>query len=128
MQTLLSQMAMEEGLSDNDEVEIAFESAKRSILSNAWRQNWAKENPISDQEVIVEYNATIKKLGVTEYQLRQVVVPDETAALLLLEQLEDGKDLADLASKYTTEAGGKKSMGLLPWVSPSLFATSTGET
>ena len=51
VQTLLSQMAMEEGLSDNDEVEMAFESAKRSILSNAWPK-LGKENPISDQEVM----------------------------------------------------------------------------
>ena len=87
IQTLLSQLAMEEGVDQFKDVELAFESARRTILSNAWRQNWAKENPVEEKEIRAEYNATIKKLGTTEYQLRQVVVADETAAALILDQL-----------------------------------------
>ncbi len=127
VQTLLSQLAMENGLDASKEVELAFESARRTILSNAWRQNWARENPVEEKEIASEYNATIQRLGGTEFQLRQVVVPDETAALLILDQLEEGKDLGDLARKYTTEAGGKKSKGLLPWVSPSLLLPPLGD-
>ena len=108
IQTLLSQLAMEEGVDQFKDVELAFESARRTILSNAWRQNWAKENPVEEQEIKAEYNATIKKLGTTEYQLRQVVVADETAAALILDQLGDGKELGDLAYRYTIENGGKK--------------------
>ena len=127
IQTLLSQLAMEEGIDQSKEVELAFESARRGILSNAWRQNWIRENPVSEDEIIVEYNATIEKLGGAEYQLRQVVVADETAAMLILDQLNAGKELGDLATKYTIEAGGKKSKGLLPWVSPSLLLSPLGD-
>ena len=127
IQTLLSQLAMEEGVDQFKDVELAFESARRTILSNAWRQNWAKENPVEEQEIRAEYNATIKKLGTTEYQLRQVVVADETAAALILDQLGDGKELGDLAYRYTIENGGKKSRGLLPWVSPSLLLPPIGQ-
>ncbi|MDG1138121.1 MAG: peptidylprolyl isomerase [Opitutales bacterium] len=127
VQTLLSQLAMEEGLDEEKEVELAFESARRTILSQAWRQNWGKENPIKETEIQREYNATVKKLGDTEYQLRQVVVADETAAYLIIDQMEAGKSLGDLANRYTIESGGKKSKGLLPWVSPSLLLSPIGE-
>jgi peptidyl-prolyl cis-trans isomerase C len=127
VQTLLSQLAMEEGLDEEKEVELAFESARRTILSQAWRQNWGKENPVKETEIQSEYNATVKKLGDTEYQLRQVVVTDETAAFLIIDQMEAGKSLGDLANRYTIESGGKKSKGLLPWVSPSLLLPPLGE-
>ena len=127
IQTLLSQLAMEEGIDQLKEVELAFESARRGILSDAWRQNWVRENPVSEDEIMVEYNATIEKLGGTEYQLRQVVIADETAAMLILDQLNAGKELGELATRYTIEAGGKKSKGLLPWVSPSLLLSPLGD-
>ena len=127
IQTLLSQLAMEEGLDQSKEVELAFDSARRTILSQAWRQNWARENPVTEQEIQKEYNATVKRLGNTEYQLRQVVVADETAAFLIVDQMEAGKSLGELASKYTIESGGKKSKGLLPWVSPSLLLPPLGD-
>ena len=127
IQTLLSQLAMEEGVDQSKEVELAFESARRGILSDAWRQNWVRENPVSEGEIMVEYNATIEKLGGSEYQLRQVVVADETAAMLILDQLDAGKELGELATRYTIEAGGKKSKGLLPWVSPSLLLSPLGD-
>ena len=127
IQTLLSQLAMEEGLDQSKEVNLAFESARRTILSQAWRQNWARENPVTQDEIQKEYNATVKRLGNTEYQLRQVVVADETAAFLIVDQMEAGKSLGELASKYTIESGGKKSKGLLPWVSPSLLLPPLGD-
>ena len=127
IQTLLSQLAMEEGLDQSKEVNLAFESARRTILSQAWRQNWARENPVTQDEIQKEYNATVKRLGNTEYQLRQVVVADETAAFLIVDQMEAGKSLGELASKYTIESGGKKSKGLLPWVSPSLLLSPMGD-
>jgi len=127
IQTLLSQLAMEDGVDQSKEVELAFESARRGILSDAWRQNWVRENPVSEDEIMVEYNATIKKLGGTEYQIRQVVVADETAAMLIFDQLDAGKELGELATRYTIEAGGKKSKGLLPWVSPSLLLSPLGD-
>ena len=127
IQTLLSRLAMEEGLDQTREVKMAFESARRSILSRAWRQNWAQKNPVAENEIQKEYNASIKSLGNTEYQIRQVVVADETAAFLLLDQLDAGKSLGELAYKYTIESGGKKSKGLLPWVSPSLLLPPLGD-
>lgn len=127
IQTLLSRMAMEEGLDQTREIKMAFEAARRSILSRAWRQNWAQKNPVAENEIQKEYNASITSLGDTEYQIRQVVVADETAAYLILDQLDAGKSLGELAYKYTIESGGKKSKGLLPWVSPSLLLPPLGE-
>jgi peptidyl-prolyl cis-trans isomerase C len=127
IQTLLSRIAMEEGLDQTREVKMAFEAARRSILSRAWRQNWAQKNPVAENEIQKEYNASITSLGDTEYQIRQVVVADETAAYLILDQLDAGKSLGELAYKYTIESGGKKSKGLLPWVSPSLLLPPLGE-
>ena len=118
---------MEEGLDQNNEIQLAFEDARRKILASSWRQNWAQQNPLKEDEILKEYNKTIKNLGSTEYQLRQVVVSDETAALLVFDQLAEGKDLGELAMKYTNEVGGKKTKGLLPWVSPSLLLPPLGE-
>jgi peptidyl-prolyl cis-trans isomerase C len=41
--------------------------------------------------------------------------------------LDAGKSLGELAYKYTIESGGKKSKGLLPWISPSLLLPPLGD-
>lgn len=60
--------------------------------------------------------------GQHEYRIRQVVVRDETAAKLLLEQISGGKAMADLASEHSIEPLGKTDGGLLPWINLTVLA------
>lgn len=127
IQTILSQQSIKEGLDQLPEFEQSMESARRVILSKLWRKKWLMSNPVAENEIYSEYNATIKRLGETEFRIRQVVLKDKTAADLILVQIGDGKEIAELASKYSVEFKGKENKGLLPWVSPSVLLPPIGE-
>lgn len=127
VQTILSQQSMKDELDQLPEFDKSMESARRIILSKIWRRKWLEANAVEEKAISMEYNSTIKRLGETEFRIRQVVLKDKTAADLILVQVEDGKEMAELASKYSVEFKGKENKGLLPWVSPSVLLPPIGE-
>ena len=127
VQTILSQQSMKDELDQLPEFDKSMESARRIILSKIWRRKWLEANAVEEKAISMEYNSTIKRLGETEFRIRQVVLKDKTAADLILVQIEDGKEMAELASKYSVEFKGKENKGLLPWVSPSVLLPPIGE-
>jgi peptidyl-prolyl cis-trans isomerase C len=68
-----------------------------------------------------------ERAGNKEFQIRQVVLRDEKAAQLVLEQLKAGKSLAEMAKAYSIEPLGKEEGGLLPWVTPAALVAPLGE-
>lgn len=119
VQTLLAELAQQSRLQDNPAVALRLAAARRGVLAQAWQQQWVDANPPSDAELAAEYAALKERTGSKEYQIRQVVVRDETAAKLVIEQLKSGKSLSDMAREYSIEPLGKDDGGLLPWLTPA---------
>lgn len=127
IQAVLVQEAEKARLDRTPAVEQRLAAARNSVLVQAWQQQWLDANPPTDAELQAEYNTLKERAGSKEYQIRQVVVRDETAAQLVLEQLKAGKSLAEMAKQYSIEPLGKEEGGLLPWVTAGALVPPMGE-
>lgn len=127
LQTFLAQQAVKQRLDKAGDVQLRTEAARKSVLAAAWQQQWLQDNPVSDTEVQAEYAALATRSGDKEYQIRQVVLRDETSAHLVLEQVKGGKKLEDLARSYSIDAASKAEGGLMPWVNAGVLVTPLGE-
>lgn len=99
-------------------VQARLKAARASILAQAWQEQWIRANPPTEEEIQQEYQQLVARTGDKEYQVRQVVVRDETAAKLVLEQIRRGGSLSEMAKAYSIDPMGKNEGGILPWVTP----------
>jgi peptidyl-prolyl cis-trans isomerase C len=127
LQTFLAQQATRQRLDKAADVQLRMEAARKSVLAGAWQQQWLQDNPVSDAEVQAEYAALVKRAGDKEYQIRQVVLRDETSARLVLDQVKAGKKLEELARSYSIDAASKAEGGLVPWVNAGALVAPLGE-
>jgi peptidyl-prolyl cis-trans isomerase C len=127
IQAVLAQQAEKTRLDTTSAVEQRLAAARSAIMAQAWQQQWANANPPTDAEIQVEYDTLKERAGSKEYQIRQVVLRDETAAKLVMDQIKAGKPLADMAKQYSIEPLGKEEGGLLPWVTAGALVPPMGE-
>jgi len=127
LQTLLAQQAKKDKLDQTTEAKAVLESVQRAALSRMWQQEWLSKNPVKPDMVDAEYKSLVARLGDTEYQLRHVLLKDETAARLVLQQAQTGTPLADLAKQYSEDTGSKAQGGLLNWSSPASLVPGLGD-
>ncbi len=127
LQTFLAQQAVKSRLDKAVDVQLRVESARKSVLAAAWQQQWLQDNPVSDAEVQAEYAALVTRSGNKEYQIRQVLLRDETSARLVLDQIKGGKKLEEMARTYSVDATSKAEGGLVPWVNAGVLIAPLGE-
>lgn len=127
LQTFLAQQAVKSRLEKAAEVQLRMESSRKSVLAAAWQQQWLQDNPVGDAELQAEYKALVTRSGDKEYQIRQVVLRDETSARLVLDQIKGGKKLEELARNYSIDAASKAEGGLVPWVNAGALIPPLGE-
>lgn len=127
LQAFLAQQAVKSRLEKATEVQLRMESARKAVLAAAWQQQWVQDNPVSDADVQAEYKALVTRSGDKEYQIRQVVLRDETSARLVLDQIKSGKKLDELARNYSVDAQSKAEGGLLPWANVGMLIAPLGE-
>jgi peptidyl-prolyl cis-trans isomerase C len=127
LQTFLAQQAVKQRLDKSPDVQLRTELARKSVLAVAWQQQWLLDNPVSDAQAQAEYTALETRSGDKEYQIRQVVLRDETSARLVLDQIKSGKKLEELARTYSIDAASKAEGGLVPWVNAGMLVEPLGE-
>lgn len=127
LQTLLAQQAKKDKMDQSAEAKAVLESVQRAALSRLWQQDWLSKNPVKPETVETEYKALIGRLGDTEYQVRHVLLKDETAARLVLQQAQTGTPMSELAKQYSEDQGSKAQGGLLNWSSPATLVPGLGE-
>ena len=112
---LLVQAATNKQLQSAPDVVKQLEMARRSLLAQALIKNYLETNPIKDEDLKAEYDKQIGAQDKTEYKARHILVKTEDEAKKIIEQLDKGKDFAELAKKNTTDPSGKESGGDLGW-------------
>lgn len=112
---LLVQAANNKQLQNAPDVVKQLEMARRSLLAQALIKNYLETNPIKDEDLKAEYDKQIGAQDKTEYKARHILVKTEDEAKKIIEQLDKGKDFAELAKKNTTDPSGKESGGDLGW-------------
>lgn len=127
VQTVLSQQALAQKLDKEAEARALLEAVRRNALVQLWQQDWLKKHPISKDALDEEYKGVVSRLGPDEYQLRHVLLKDETAAKLVLDKAKAGASLESLAQEYSADEGSKPRGGLLDWSSPALLVPGLGD-
>ena len=77
---VVAQEAVKLGLDKNPDVVQQVELAKLSIIVGAFVQDYAKNHPISEDQLKQEYDKLKAKLGNKEYNARHVLVETEEEA------------------------------------------------
>ena len=118
---LIAQAAEAEGLADAPEFKDKLAQARQNLLVQAYIEEFFRKEPITEEELRNEYERQKKLLGegggATQYQVSQIVVANESEAILLISRLEKGESFSGLARQYSIDAS-KKDGGMVGWVSP----------
>lgn len=114
-QALMEQEARKAGLDKEVLVQAKIDLSRQDILAQAWQQKVLSEHKISDDDLKAEYERQVARLGDKEYLIRQLLVADESTAKLLIEKIQSGSKMADLAKEYSIDPGTKNNGGLTDW-------------
>jgi len=114
-QSLMEQEARKAGLDKEVLIQAQIELARQNILGQAWQQKLLSAHKINDDELKAEYDKQVARLGDKEYLIRQLLVSDESTAKLLIEKLQSGAKMSDLAKEYSIDPGTKNNGGLTDW-------------
>ena len=106
-QTVLLQEAKKAKLDRNSDVKQAIEAARNQVLINAVLRDWAKKNPVKDEDVRKAYEAEKAAYGPTEYQVRHILVKTEDQAKNIISRLNKGADFDKLAKEFSEDRGNK---------------------
>ena len=114
-QAMMAQEARKASLDKEPLVQAQIDLARQAILAQAWQQKVLSELVVNDEDVKAEYQRQISRLGTQEYLIRHLLLADESTAKLLLEKLQAGSRMADLAAEYSRDASTKDRGGLAEW-------------
>jgi peptidyl-prolyl cis-trans isomerase C len=117
---VMVQEATKLGLNKSDEVVQQVELARQSVLVGAFVQDYAKNHPISEDQLKQEYSKMKAKLGDKEYNVRHILVETEAEAKSIIEQLGKKAKFDKLAVK-SKDTGSAAQGGSLGWAVPSNF-------
>jgi peptidyl-prolyl cis-trans isomerase C len=132
-QTLMTQQAKTAGLASNPLVQAQMALAQQNVLAQTWQQQELSKLAIKDADLKSEYDSQVAKLGDTDYLFRHLLVKEEATAKLLLEKVNAGSKVADLARDYSQDAQTRERGGLTDWtnaatLSPALAAAVKATT
>lgn len=112
---LLVQDAQKKHLDQSAELKERVEMAERSLLSQAYLQDYLKANPITDADLRAVYDKEVMgKMSGTEYKARHILVKTEDEAKKIIVELGKGAKFEDLAKKQSLDPS-KDQGGDLGW-------------
>lgn len=117
---VMAQEASKLGLDKSPEVVQQVELAKQSVLVGAFVQDYAKNHPISEDQLKQEYEKLKVKLGDKEFNVRHILVGTEDEAKAIIAQLGKKAKFEKLAAK-SMDAGSAERGGALGWAVPGNF-------
>lgn len=112
------QEAQRLGLDKNSDFLIRQELANREMLIQAYYQDYAKKNPISEADLKTEYEKFKTQWGNKEYKASHILVKTEQEAKDIIAQLSKSGDFAKIAKDKSLDASKEKG-GDLGWFPPS---------
>ncbi|MDO5530979.1 peptidylprolyl isomerase [Sutterella sp.] len=126
--TVLLQEAKKAKIENNPDVKFQIDEARKTILIQGLAQEWARKNPVSEQELRKAYDQEKAAYGDTEYQVRHILVKTEDQAKNLISRLKKGSDFGKLAQEFSEDTASKAQGGLLGWIVPATVVPSFGAT
>ena len=121
---VIVQEAVKLGLDKNADVKqqlaVELELTRQQVLVDALMKDYAKNHPISENQLKQEYDKQKAKLGNKEYNARHILVKTEAEAKDIIDQLGKKAKFEKLAEK-SMDPGSAAQGGALGWAVPSKF-------
>ena len=117
---IMVQEANRKGLAKQADTVNQIELMRMQILAQAFRADYIKNHPISDDTLKAEFEKIKAQLGDKEYKARHVLVEKEAEAKEIIEKLKKGEKFEELA-KASKDPGSKDQGGNLDWNQPGGF-------
>jgi len=114
------QEAERRGITRNAEIQQQMELARQGVLLRAFLADWARANPIGEDQLKAEYERVKSQMGGNEYKARHVLVETEGEAREIIAKLKKGEKFESLA-RGSKDPGSKENGGDLGWNSPQTF-------
>lgn len=121
MDEIISQEAERRGLSATPDYKVQMDQARQALLGQALREDFSKNNAVSDAEIQSEYDKFKSQSGGTEYRARHILVEKEDDAKALIKQLNGGASFEDLAKKNSKDPGSGANGGDLDFAAPGAY-------
>ncbi len=120
-QELILQEAVKKGLDQSAATIRLLDTAKRTVLLNAFVQDHLKHHPISEDILKQEYENLKISTGDKEYKARHILVREESEAKAIIVKLKKGAKFAQLASQHSLDTSSGKQGGAMDWDRPTSY-------
>ena len=117
---VLLQEAEKTGVAANADVKTQLEITKQQILIQGLMREYIAKNPVSDADVVAEYDKAKAQAGDKEYHAFHILVDKEDDAKAIISKLKAGAKFDELA-KQSKDTGSAAKGGDLDWASPATF-------
>lgn len=117
---LLSQQAQKENLDKKPDVVTQLDWARTSVLINAYKAEYFRIHPVTDNAVRAEYDTLRAQLGNKEYKARHILVDSEADAKAIIARLNKGERFAALAEQ-SKDTGSSERGGDLGWAAATSY-------
>lgn len=128
IQLVISDAAIKKGLDKQPEVADKLELTRLSILTDAFVQDYVKNNPISDAALKAEYEKLSAQAAGTEYKSRHILLETEADANTIIAKLKaNPKAFETLAKEKSRDDASKFKGGDLGWFDPRSMVPEFGK-
>ena len=117
---IVAQEATRKGLGKTADTVSQLELARTNILAQAFRTDYVKNHPVSDDALKAEFEKIKSQMGDKEYKARHILVENEAEAKEIIAKLKKGEKFEELA-KASKDPGSKDHGGDLDWNQPGGF-------
>jgi len=117
---IVAQEATRKGMAKTADTLSQIELARTNILAQAFRTDYVKNHPVSDDALKAEFEKIKSQMGDKEYKARHILVENEADAKEIIVKLKKGEKFEELA-KASKDPGSKDHGGDLDWNQPGGF-------
>ncbi len=118
---LIVQAAVKKGMGQSAAIMRQIDTAKQTVLINAYVQDHFKHHPVGEDVLKQEYEYLKISTGDKEYNARHILVLEESEAKSIIVKLKKGAKFAQLASQHSLDSSSGKKGGALGWNRASSF-------
>lgn len=124
---VLEQAAVQAGVGTRPDIVAKQHLARQNVLIQDYLQDWVKNNPPTEEEMKIEYDAVKARLETNkEYHVRHILLKTEAEAKAAITRLGKGARFADLAKK-SLDQGSRDRGGDLGWSDAAAFVPPFSE-
>eukprot|EP01034_Spumella_vulgaris_P024520 gene24520-30874_t len=115
-QSLMMQAAQADGIDLQPLVQAQMALASQTALVRLWQQKYLADHPITDEALQQAYQQQMAQMGPEELLIRHIVVAEESLAQQLIQRIQQGAPMNDLATEHSKDPDSKAQGGLVGWV------------